>query len=64
LSPPASRPHNWPNWGDQLLQLRADHPHDLPAQLANLMQSEHGITTDGRTVAKVLKAWDAHQPVT
>jgi hypothetical protein len=56
-----SRPPNWPNWGDQLLQLRADHPDDHPAQLANLMQSEHGTTTNGSTVAKLLQAWDAHQ---
>jgi hypothetical protein len=49
------RPHQWPAWGDHLLKLRADHPHQLPAQLANLLQSEHGITTNGRTVAKLLQ---------
>jgi hypothetical protein len=58
-----SRPQNWPIWGDQLLQLRTDHPSDLPAQLANLLQSEHGITTNGRTVAKVLQSWEALQKV-
>jgi hypothetical protein len=63
LSPPAGRPQNWPDWGDQLLQLRTDHPSDLPAQLANLLQSEHGITTNGRTVAKVLQSWEALQKV-
>jgi hypothetical protein len=63
LSPPAGRPQNWPNWGDQLLQLRTDHPDLIPAQLVNLLQSEHGITTNGRTVAKVLQSWDELQEV-
>jgi hypothetical protein len=55
-SPPA--PQNWPNWSDALLQLRADHPDQLPAQLANLLQAQHGITTDGRAVKAFLNAWD------
>jgi hypothetical protein len=55
-APPA--PQNWPSWSDALLQLRADHPGQLPMQLANLLQAEHGITTDGRAVKAFLKAWD------
>lgn len=65
LIPPATdplAPTNWPTYGAALLQLRADHPDQLPAQLANLLQAQHGVTTDGRTVAKLLKAWDEHQP--
>ena len=56
-----SRPQNWPTWGDHLLKLRADHPDQLPAQLANLLQSEHGIPTDGRKVKELLQSWDAQQ---
>jgi hypothetical protein len=59
----STRPANWPTWGDQLLQLRTDHPDLIPAQLVNLLQSEHGITTNGRTVAKVLQSWDELQEV-
>jgi predicted P-loop ATPase len=51
----ASIPPNWPAWGDQLLQLRAEHPDLIPAQLVNLLQAEHGITTTGRTVAQLLQ---------
>jgi hypothetical protein len=58
-SPPT--PPNWPAWGDQLLQLRAEHPKLIPAQLVNLLQAEHGITTNGRTVAQLLSDWDAMQ---
>jgi hypothetical protein len=54
-------PPSCPSWGDALLQLRADHPGQLPTQLANMLQSEHGITTDGRAVKTFLKAWDAEQ---
>lgn len=54
-------PPNCPSWGDALLQLRADHPGQLPTQLANMLQAEHGITTDGRAVKTFLKAWDAEQ---
>jgi len=52
-SPPT--PPNWPAWGDQLLQLRAEHPKLIPAQLVNLLQAEHGITTTGRAVAQLLQ---------
>jgi Fe2+ or Zn2+ uptake regulation protein len=55
LSPPADRPQNWPAWGDQLLQLRSEHPDLIPAQLVNLLQAEHGITTTGRAVAQLLQ---------
>jgi P4 family phage/plasmid primase-like protien len=48
-------PANWPTWGDQLLQLRTDHPGETAHGLACLLQSEHGITTNGRTVAKLLQ---------
>jgi hypothetical protein len=27
-------------------------------QLANLLQAEHGVTTDGRAVKAFLQAWD------
>ena len=60
-SPPA--PPSWPTWSALLLQLRADHPDQLPMQLANLLQAEHGITTDGRAVKAFLKAWDARLDV-
>jgi hypothetical protein len=56
-SPPA--PANWPTWGDALLQIRADHPDHLPAQLANLLQARAGIRTDGQTIKGHLKAWDS-----
>jgi hypothetical protein len=52
-SPPTRA--NWPAWGEHLLQLRAEHPHLIPAQLVNLLQAEHGITTDGRAVAQLLQ---------
>jgi hypothetical protein len=51
----ASIPPNWPAWGDQLLQLRSEHPDLIPAQLVNLLQAEHGITTTGRAVAQLLQ---------
>jgi hypothetical protein len=54
---PAARP-NCPAWSDALLQLRANHPDQLPAQLANLLQAEHGFITDGRAVKAFLKEWD------
>lgn len=50
-----------PTWLPELLQLRAQHPHHLPVQLANLLQSEHSIPTDGRKVKETLQAWDAQQ---
>jgi hypothetical protein len=56
-------PPNWPAWGDQLLQLRAEHPDLIPAQLVNLLQAEHGITTDGRAVAQLLQEVEAQPGV-
>jgi len=54
-----SIPPNWPAWGDQLLQLRSEHPDLIPAQLVNLLQAEHGITTTGRAVAQLLQNVEA-----
>jgi len=49
------------HWLPLVLQLRQANPSALPIQLANLLQSEHSINTDGRTVAKVLQSWDQLQ---
>jgi hypothetical protein len=48
-----------PPWASDLLRLRADLPAAQVSQLANLMQSRHGVTTDGRTVAKLLRSLDS-----
>jgi hypothetical protein len=56
---PTHTPHTWL---PQLLAIRTANPGQPPAVLVNLLRAHHGVTTDGRTVAKALKAWDEHQP--
>jgi hypothetical protein len=58
-----SRPPNWPIWGDQLLQLRADHPTAHPNELAIQLDPDGARNIDGRKVKAVLQSWDELQEV-
>jgi hypothetical protein len=49
------------SWLPLVLKLRQANPGDLPTQLANLLQAEHGISTTGQQVREQLEAWDRQQ---
>jgi hypothetical protein len=51
-----------PTWLPQLLAIRTANPGQPPSIYANALMAQHSVTTDGRTVAKALSAWDEHQP--
>ncbi|MEY2643494.1 MAG: hypothetical protein RLZZ611_143 [Cyanobacteriota bacterium] len=48
-------PPDSPTWGADLLALKAEHPDHLPAQLANLLQARHGVSTTGKAVKEFLQ---------
>jgi hypothetical protein len=56
VSPAVSPP---PAWLPDLLALRAERPNDHANQLANLLQSRHGIVTTGKSVRSLLQSLDS-----
>ena len=51
-----------PTWLPQLLAIRTANPGQPPAVLVNLLQAQHGVSTNGRSIKALLSAWDEHQP--
>ena len=52
-------PSGTPAWLPDLLALRAERPDDHANQLANLLQSRHGVATTGKTVRSLLQSLDS-----